>query len=113
MWCVHALFEYLEFTFRNDAEAVSSHVTHSGNKMQPQVDESHETLCKGRYRSTKLLLASITHRFLCLSFPASVKVSNDFCLTALHKLIEKEIQGLEEDDALGNYHHLATASDAA
>jgi hypothetical protein len=46
-------------------------------------------------------------------FPASVKVSNDFCLTALHKLTEKEIQGLEEDDSLGNYHHLATASDAA
>ena len=23
----------------NDAEAVSSHVTHSGNRMQPQVDE--------------------------------------------------------------------------
>ena len=78
--CVHALFEYLEFTFRNDAEAVSSHVTHSGNKMQPQVDESHETLCKGRYRSTKLLLASITHRFLCLSFHASVKVRMIFAL---------------------------------
>jgi hypothetical protein len=46
-------------------------------------------------------------------FPASVKVSNDFCLTALHKLTEKEIQGLEEDDSLGNYHHLVTASDAA
>jgi hypothetical protein len=71
-------------------------------------------LCKGCYLSTKLLLAPITHRFLCLSFPASVKVNNDFCLTALHKLTEKEIQGLEEDDSLGNYHHLAaTASDAA
>jgi hypothetical protein len=92
-----------------------SHVTHSGNRMQPHVNENHETLCKGRYLSMKLLLPPITHRFLCLSFPISVKVGNVFCLTALHKLTEKEIQGSEEeeDDSLGNYHCLATASDAA
>ena len=88
-------------------------MTHSCNRMPPQVDESHETLCKGRYLSTKLLLPPIAHRFLCLSFPASVKVSNDFCLTALHKPTEKEIQGSEEGDSLGNYHSLATASYAA